>query len=125
MREISVVVSLISFSIDVFLSHAECSDDVHVGVSIGTGNRADGCSSALYRTDCSGILLVTTGFVIGLRFTVYVKPVGWFGSVYGMEIMVTYGILCHPLFILKNSRPFCWKRSDVMRKLRTPEEQNL
>lgn len=102
-----MVVSLISFSVNVvLLSRAECSGNVPVGVSIGAGNEADGFSSVLYRTDSSEILLVTTGCVITLRFTVYIEPVGWSGAVHGMKVMVAYGILCHLLFMLKNIRPF-------------------
>lgn len=111
-----MVVSLIHFSLDVvFLSCAECSDDVLVGVSIGAGDGTVGCSSALYRTDSNGILIVTTGFVIALRFTVYVMPVGWSGTVHGMKVMVAYGILCHLLFMLKNIRPL-WTGKE-MKKL--------
>lgn len=112
-----MLVSLIHFSPDfVFLSGAESSDHVLVGVSIVMGNGSDGCSLVLSRTDSNGILIVTRWFVIALRFTVYIKPVGWSGTVHGMKVMVAYGILCHLLFMLKNIRPFWTQRKEEIMK---------
>jgi hypothetical protein len=94
-----VVVLLIHFSLDVvFLNGAECSDDVLMGVSIHLQ------------------FSVASGFVISVRFTVYVKPVGWFGTVHAMKVMVAYGILCHLSFVLKNIRSFMTGKE--MKKLR-------